>query len=50
MPGVSMKMTWAGGHAADSSGCSGAGRVKMPSSWLRVVCGLGLTIAIFWPR
>ena len=35
MPGVSMKMIWA------------SASVKMPTIWLRVVCGLGVTMVTF---
>ena len=38
------------GHRPGSTRASSRSRVRMPSSWLRVVCGLGETMAIFWPR
>ena len=36
-PGVSMKMAWA------------SPSVRMPTIWLRVVWGLGVTMVTFWP-
>ena len=38
IPGVSMKMTWA------------SAVVRIPTIWLRVVWGLGVTMVTFWPR